>query len=593
MSGLYNGGTGLYNGTVGLLYGTGLSTPPGLLADAAFSPISLFTGGIQGAWYDPSDLTTMFQDSAGTTPVTAVEQPVGLILDKSKNLQVGAEIVTNGDFSNGSTGWTLEAVWTVSAGAATYTSGSAGNSIYQTVSLQAGKSYRVTFSITARSGSSAVQATASGIESSGDFTSTGNKSCILRPAANRTQILFYASGAGSLTIDNISVKEIAGNHASQSTSASRPVLSARYNLLTYTEQFDNAAWFKGGISISANTTVAPDGTTTADTCTTSTTTPAIYQSVTAPASSLTYSIYAKTGTGVTKPTLEFLVRNNTTSTNFDTGTFDTVTGAITGSGWTSAAVGGGWYLVSYTRSTGINAGNTLYVYAGWTGAVTTSGQTWVVWGADLRVTNDGIGLPAYQRVVDSTTYDAGDQWPRYLRFDGTDDSLATSAIDFSGTDKMTVFAGVRKLSDAAQSSVFSLSSNVNSNTGSFEIQGPSSATSNYRFACRANTSVPYRDATTFTAPISNVLSALFDVSKTSISAQIVPRVNGATPSLADTGTPDTISAFGNYPLYIGRRGGSTLPFNGRLYSLIVRGAASSDTQIANAEKWVNGKTGAY
>jgi hypothetical protein len=37
------------------------------------------------AWYDPSDLTTLFQDSAGTTPVTAAGQPVGLILDKSGN----------------------------------------------------------------------------------------------------------------------------------------------------------------------------------------------------------------------------------------------------------------------------------------------------------------------------------------------------------------------------------------------------------------------------------------------------------------------------------------------------------------------------
>ena len=37
------------------------------------------------AWYDPSDLSTMFQDAAGTTPVTAAGQPVGLILDKSGN----------------------------------------------------------------------------------------------------------------------------------------------------------------------------------------------------------------------------------------------------------------------------------------------------------------------------------------------------------------------------------------------------------------------------------------------------------------------------------------------------------------------------
>jgi len=37
------------------------------------------------AWYDPSDFSTMFQDSAGTTPVTAANDPVGKILDKSGN----------------------------------------------------------------------------------------------------------------------------------------------------------------------------------------------------------------------------------------------------------------------------------------------------------------------------------------------------------------------------------------------------------------------------------------------------------------------------------------------------------------------------
>ena len=49
----------------------------------AFSPLSLFSAGEQGAWYDPSDLSTLFQDAAGTAPVTAVEQPVGRMLDKS------------------------------------------------------------------------------------------------------------------------------------------------------------------------------------------------------------------------------------------------------------------------------------------------------------------------------------------------------------------------------------------------------------------------------------------------------------------------------------------------------------------------------
>ena len=48
-----------------------------------FLPSSLFGASDQGYWYDNQDLTTMFQDTAGTVPVTAVEQPVALQLDKS------------------------------------------------------------------------------------------------------------------------------------------------------------------------------------------------------------------------------------------------------------------------------------------------------------------------------------------------------------------------------------------------------------------------------------------------------------------------------------------------------------------------------
>lgn len=45
----------------------------------------LFSNSEVGVWYDPSDFSTMFTDSAGTTPVTAVGQVVGKILDKSGN----------------------------------------------------------------------------------------------------------------------------------------------------------------------------------------------------------------------------------------------------------------------------------------------------------------------------------------------------------------------------------------------------------------------------------------------------------------------------------------------------------------------------
>lgn len=52
------------------------------LTGRRFQPSSLFSGGEAGAWYDPSDLSSMFQDSGGATPA-AVGQPVGYIADKS------------------------------------------------------------------------------------------------------------------------------------------------------------------------------------------------------------------------------------------------------------------------------------------------------------------------------------------------------------------------------------------------------------------------------------------------------------------------------------------------------------------------------
>lgn len=48
-----------------------------------FNPASLFAAGEQGVFYDYSDLSSMFQDAAGTTPVTAAGQQLGKMLDKS------------------------------------------------------------------------------------------------------------------------------------------------------------------------------------------------------------------------------------------------------------------------------------------------------------------------------------------------------------------------------------------------------------------------------------------------------------------------------------------------------------------------------
>lgn len=44
---------------------------------------AIYASGLDGAWYDGSSLATLSQDSAGTTPVTAADQPIGRAEDKS------------------------------------------------------------------------------------------------------------------------------------------------------------------------------------------------------------------------------------------------------------------------------------------------------------------------------------------------------------------------------------------------------------------------------------------------------------------------------------------------------------------------------
>lgn len=68
---------------MGTLAAVGAMVGAGGVVAPPWSPLALFAESEQGVWYDPSDFSTMFQDSAGTTPVTATGQPVGKILDKS------------------------------------------------------------------------------------------------------------------------------------------------------------------------------------------------------------------------------------------------------------------------------------------------------------------------------------------------------------------------------------------------------------------------------------------------------------------------------------------------------------------------------
>ena len=175
----------------------------------------------------------------------------------------------------------------------------------------------------------------------------------------------------------------------------------------------------------------------------------------------------------------------------------------------------------------------------------------------------------------------------YLEFDGIDDSLATLAVSFTTTAAVSLFAGVRKISDAAIGTIVELSASIAANNGAFLLSAPdSAATATYSFDSKGTLQV---DAvgTGFAAPLTSVLSASAAISADSA----ILRINGVQVD-SDIGNQGT-GNYGNYPIYIGRRGSATLPLNGSLYGLIVRGATTDAPTTLSAETYINSKTGAY
>jgi hypothetical protein len=190
-------------------------------------------------------------------------------------------------------------------------------------------------------------------------------------------------------------------------------------------------------------------------------------------------------------------------------------------------------------------------------------------------------------VVDAATYDTAGFLP-YLAFDGLDDSMSTNSIDFTATDKMTVWAGVRKLSDAAVGQLVELSTAVSGIgiAGAFSMPA-SDGGATWVAAVRGSGSATTATATSLSAPITTVNTSVMDLAPATGDVQL--RVNG---TLRNTSTTDTGGGnFGNYPLFIGARNNASLFFNGWMYSLTVRGAQSSASEISAMESWVAGKTG--
>ena len=189
------------------------------------------------------------------------------------------------------------------------------------------------------------------------------------------------------------------------------------NLITYSEQFDNAAWNKSSITVSADSTTAPDGTTTADSWL-STSTASGYVSVAPTVTTgqpYTFSIFAKAG-----DMNWFRITNQSSGTsggwfNLTDGTLGTSNGA--GNVSTITSVGDGWYRCERKFASYVTEGTSvIYAPSSADGATTAPGSNKFIyfWGAQVEKASSAstylpttssalVGLTGVTRGANGTT----------------------------------------------------------------------------------------------------------------------------------------------------------------------------------------------
>lgn len=110
----------------------------------------------------------------------------------------------------------------------------------------------------------------------------------------------YVNSSGVITTAGNDVIRINYDMSDLSKAPYALLESAATNRVIYSEQFDNAAWTKTGVTITVNSVVAPDGLTTADTLTATLASSFVTQSIVAAGSTkYTFSVYLRAAAPVT------------------------------------------------------------------------------------------------------------------------------------------------------------------------------------------------------------------------------------------------------------------------------------------------------
>ena len=187
---------------------------------------------------------------------------------------------------------------------------------------------------------------------------------------------------------------------------------ASTNLLTYSEQFNNAAWVKANVSVAPNAATAPNGTLSAAKVTESATTAVheVYQATSVAANTaVTVSAFFK---AAERPRVRMAGYLSANWSVFPQAVFDLVGGVVVSGAGVIENIGGGWFKCSIsgvtsasgTVNVGILFGPTLA--EGTTNNYTGDGTSGIyVWGAQLEA---GIKPTSYIKTEATTITRAAD-----------------------------------------------------------------------------------------------------------------------------------------------------------------------------------------
>lgn len=199
--------------------------------------LDLFINNEDGYCFDFNDLSTMFQDVIGTIPVTAEGQYLGLILDKSKNLNIGTPV----SFLNFSESAWMKTPAVTEFNTNSFTTSGVGGVFMNTTSFYK-KAVRINIV-----GSSSVPWTlrkpadlgGAIVVPAGAFNITS-----VNPVFTITDGVYVSlSNAGSISFDKFEIAEQSGNHAFQTNSTKRPLVNKNTTTGAHYVKFNGTSAF--------------------------------------------------------------------------------------------------------------------------------------------------------------------------------------------------------------------------------------------------------------------------------------------------------------------------------------------------------------